>query len=32
MPYKWLNEYVKIDVTPKEFASRMTMTGSKVEG
>ncbi len=32
MPFKWLNDYVKIDVSPKEYSSRMTMTGSKVEG
>ena len=32
MPFKWLNDYVKIDKDPKEYASRMTMTGSKVEG
>lgn len=31
LPYKWLNDYVKIDVSPKEFDARMTMTGSKVE-
>ena len=29
---KWLNDYVKIDVPPREFAQRMTMSGSKVEG
>ncbi len=29
---KWLNDYVKIDVPPHEFAHRMTMSGSKVEG
>ena len=29
---KWLNDYVKIDVPPREFAHRMTMSGSKVEG
>lgn len=31
LPYKWLNDYVKIDVAPKEFDARMTMTGSKIE-
>ncbi len=29
---KWLNDYVKIDVPPREFAQKMTMSGSKVEG
>ena len=29
---KWLNDYVKIDVPPREFAHKMTMSGSKVEG
>ncbi len=29
---KWLNDYVKIDVSDKEFADVMTMSGSKVEG
>ena len=29
---KWLNDYVKIDVEPHEFAQAMTMSGSKVEG
>ncbi|MDR1822118.1 MAG: phenylalanine--tRNA ligase subunit beta, partial [Oscillospiraceae bacterium] len=29
---KWLNEYVKITAEPKEFADRMTMSGSKAEG
>lgn len=28
---KWLKEFVDIDVTPKQFASDMTMSGSKVE-
>ncbi|WP_458862104.1 phenylalanine--tRNA ligase subunit beta [Acidaminobacterium chupaoyuni] len=32
LPYKWLNDYVKIDKDIKEYAARMTMTGSKVEG
>lgn len=32
MPYKWLNDYVKISASPKEYSDRMTMTGSKVEG
>lgn len=28
---KWLNDYVKIDAPIKEFAAKMTMSGSKVE-
>lgn len=28
---KWLKEFVDIDVSPKEFANKMTMSGSKVE-
>ena len=28
----WLNDYMDIDVTPKEYSDRLTMTGSKVEG
>lgn len=27
----WLRDYVEIDVDPKEFANKMTMSGSKVE-
>jgi len=27
----WLNEFVKLDVTPKDFCNDMTMSGSKVE-
>lgn len=30
-PLNWLKEYVDINVTPKEFADAMTMSGSKVE-
>ena len=29
---EWLNDYTKITVSDKEYAERMTMTGSKVEG
>ncbi|MEG1994251.1 MAG: phenylalanine--tRNA ligase subunit beta, partial [Oscillospiraceae bacterium] len=29
---KWLNDYVDIDVEPREFSEKMTMSGSKVEG
>ena len=32
LPYKWIKEYVDIDESPKAFAHKMTMTGSKVEG
>lgn len=28
---KWLNEFVNIDIAPKDFAEAMTMSGSKVE-
>ena len=29
---KWLSEFVKIDVSEREFAEAMTLSGSKVEG
>lgn len=29
---RWLSDYLKLDVSIKEFIDRMTMTGSKVEG
>ena len=29
---KWLNDYVEIDVPEREYAEKMTMSGSKVEG
>lgn len=29
---KWLNEFTKVNVSPREFAEAMTMSGSKVEG
>jgi phenylalanyl-tRNA synthetase beta chain len=29
---EWLNDYTQINVSDKEYAERMTMTGSKVEG
>ncbi len=33
LPLSWLNDYTNIDgVSPKEYADKMTMTGSKVEG
>lgn len=31
-PIDWLKDYVDINVSPKEFADAMTMSGSKVEG
>lgn len=32
LPMSWLNDYMDIDVTPKEYSDRLTMSGSKVEG
>ncbi len=33
LPMSWLSDYTDITgITPKEYADRMTMTGSKVEG
>ncbi len=32
LPLSWLNDYMDIDVTPKEYSDTLTMTGSKVEG
>ncbi|MEG0854750.1 MAG: phenylalanine--tRNA ligase subunit beta, partial [Angelakisella sp.] len=29
---KWLNDFVKIDMKPRDFCEGMTMSGSKVEG
>lgn len=31
LPMSWLKDYVDIDITPEEYAARMTMSGSKVE-
>lgn len=31
-PINWLKDYVDIDIEIKEFADKMTMSGSKVEG
>jgi len=31
VPFRWLQEYVDIDVTPKELADRMTMAGLEAE-
>ena len=28
---EWLNEFVKVEVSDKEFAEAMTLSGSKVE-
>ncbi len=32
LPMSWLSDYMDIDVEPKEYADRITMSGSKVEG
>ncbi len=32
LPMSWLSDYMDIDVTPKEYSDKLTMTGSKVEG
>ena len=29
---KWLNEFVTVDASDKDFAEAMTLSGSKVEG
>ena len=29
---RWLSDYVTVDVTPKQYAEDLTMSGSKVEG
>jgi len=31
-PLSWLKDYVDINVTPKEYADALTLSGSKVEG
>ncbi len=31
VPFRWLGEYVDIDVSPEEFARRMTMAGLEAE-
>lgn len=31
VPVKWLKDYVNIDISPKELADRLTLSGSKVE-
>ena len=31
LPKTWLDEYVELDVSPRQFAADMTMSGSKVE-
>lgn len=30
-PYSWLKDYVEINISPKELADKMTMSGTKVE-
>ena len=32
IPMKWLREYVDVNMAPQEYASRMIMTGTAVEG
>lgn len=32
LPMSWLKDYMDIDVEPKEYSDKMTMSGSKVEG
>ncbi|WP_426349490.1 phenylalanine--tRNA ligase subunit beta [Alloiococcus sp. CFN-8] len=31
VPYKWLKDYVEIDIAPQELADKLTLSGSKVE-
>ncbi|MDS1003596.1 phenylalanine--tRNA ligase subunit beta [Clostridium sporogenes] len=31
VPVKWLNDYIDIDISPKELGDRLTLSGSKVE-
>lgn len=31
-PIQWLNDYVNIDISPKELGDALTLSGSKVEG
>lgn len=31
VPYKWLKDYVDINISPKELADRLTLSGSNVE-
>ena len=30
LPMSWLNDYMDIDVTPKEYSDRLTMTALKL--
>ncbi|OAG28149.1 phenylalanine--tRNA ligase subunit beta [Thermodesulfatator autotrophicus] len=32
VPYNWLKEWVKVSLSPKELAERLTLTGLEVEG
>lgn len=32
LPYSWIKEYTGVDASPKDYAHKMTMSGSKVEG
>ncbi len=31
-PYKWLSDYVDMDITPEELMQKLIMTGSEVDG
>ncbi|MFL0247925.1 phenylalanine--tRNA ligase subunit beta [Candidatus Clostridium stratigraminis] len=31
VPYKWLKDYVNVNISPKELADRLTLSGSNVE-
>lgn len=31
VPYKWLKDYININISPKELADRLTLSGSNVE-
>ncbi|MGM9973526.1 MAG: phenylalanine--tRNA ligase subunit beta [Clostridiaceae bacterium] len=31
VPYKWLKDYVQVDISPEELADKLTLSGSKVE-
>jgi phenylalanyl-tRNA synthetase beta chain len=31
VPFKWLKDYVNIDISPNELSDRLTLSGSKVE-
>ncbi len=31
VPYKWLKDYINIEITPQELGDKLTLSGSKVE-